>query len=89
MGEWMYRSTFFLTLALVGEEWSTSRPGRFIPRGKSPRYQLDRRWDGPQSRSGRREEKILNPTDPSIVQPVASRYTDYAIPASKFTCHKM
>jgi hypothetical protein len=30
-GEWMYRSTFFFTSALVGGEWSTSRPGRFTP----------------------------------------------------------
>jgi hypothetical protein len=28
MGEWMYRSTFFLTLVLVGGEWSASSPGR-------------------------------------------------------------
>jgi hypothetical protein len=42
---------------------------------------LYRRLGGSQSRSGRRgEEKILDPTDPSVVQPVASRYTDYAIP---------
>jgi hypothetical protein len=35
----------------------------FTPRGKSPRYPLDRRLDGPQSRSGRSgEEKILDPT---------------------------
>jgi hypothetical protein len=27
----MYRFTFFLTWALVGGEWSNSRPGRFIP----------------------------------------------------------
>jgi hypothetical protein len=53
----------FLTSALVGGEWSTSRPGRFTPRGKSPRYPLDRRLGGPQSRSGRSgEEKILSPT---------------------------
>jgi hypothetical protein len=63
----------------------TPRP--LYPRGKSPRYPLDRRLDGPQSRSGRfGEEKILDPTgtripDPSVVQLVASRYTDYAIPA--------
>jgi hypothetical protein len=30
----MYRSTFFLTSALVGSEWSASRPGRFIPGGR-------------------------------------------------------
>jgi hypothetical protein len=48
-----------------------------------PRYSLDRRLGGPQSRSGRRgEEKILEPTgtrnsDPSVVQPVVSHYTDY------------
>jgi hypothetical protein len=42
----------FLTLALVGGEWSASHPGRFIP-WKEPRYTLDRRLGGPQSRSGR------------------------------------
>jgi hypothetical protein len=45
------------------------------------------RLRGPQSRSGRRgEEEILDPTgirtlDFSVVQPVASRFIDYAIPA--------
>jgi hypothetical protein len=79
-GEWI-----FLTSALVGSEWSTSRLGR-LPRGKSPQYPLDRRLGGPQSPSGRRgEEKILDLTgtrtpNSSVVQPVASRYTDYAIP---------
>jgi hypothetical protein len=51
-----------------------------------PRYPLDRRLGGPQSRSGRRgEEKILDPTgtrnsDPSVV----SRYTDCALPAPTY-----
>jgi hypothetical protein len=40
---------------------------------------------GPQSRSGRRREKFLpyrdSNSNPSVVQPVASRYTDCAIPA--------
>jgi hypothetical protein len=53
-------------------------------RGKSPRYPLDRRLGAPQSRSEERgEEKILDPTGtensnpsaPSAVQPLASRYT--------------
>jgi hypothetical protein len=38
----------FLTSALDGGEWSASRPGRFTPQGKSPRYPLDRRLGGPQ-----------------------------------------
>jgi hypothetical protein len=77
----------------LGTSWRwvvnfTLRP--LYPRGKSPRYPLDRKLGGPQSRSGRfGEEKILDPTwtgtpTPSVVQPVASRYTDYAIPAPKW-----
>jgi hypothetical protein len=66
----------------------TLRP--LYPQGKSRRYPLDRRLGGPQSRSGRRgEEKILDPTgtrnsDPLVVQPVASHYTDRAIPAKGY-----
>jgi hypothetical protein len=41
----------FVTSALVGGDWSASRPGRFTP-GWSPRYPLDRRLVGPQSWSG-------------------------------------
>jgi hypothetical protein len=32
----------FLTTALARGEWSDSRPARSTPRGKSPRYPLDR-----------------------------------------------
>jgi hypothetical protein len=73
----MYRATIFLTLALVGGEQSA------LLRGKSPQYPLNR-LGGPQSQSGRHgEEKILDPTEtqtptPQVIQPVASRYTDYA-----------
>jgi hypothetical protein len=55
-----------------------------MPRPLYPRYPLDRKLGGPQSQSGRRgEEKILDPTGTRtpVVQPVASRYTDYAIQA--------
>jgi hypothetical protein len=53
----------FLTSALLGGERSVSRPGRFIPTEIDPRYALDRKLGGPQSRSGRHEEeKILDPT---------------------------
>jgi hypothetical protein len=49
---------------------------------KKTRYPLCRRLGGPQSRSGR-VRKISPPPgfDPRTVQPVASRYTDYDIPA--------
>jgi hypothetical protein len=58
-----------------------------LPPGKSPRYPCYRRLGGPQSRSGRYGEvKIftlpgLELPSPLLVQPVASRYTDWAIPA--------
>ena len=47
-----------------------------LPQGKT-RYQLYRRLDRPQGRSGRVGE-ISPPSgiDPLTVQPVASRYTD-------------
>jgi hypothetical protein len=57
------------------------------PQGKSPWYPLDRRLGGPQSRSARSgEEKNSQPRRESnprtpIVQPVAQRYTDWAITA--------
>jgi hypothetical protein len=47
----------FLTLALAGGEWSASHPSRFTPRGKSPRYPLDRRLGGLQSRFGQRRDE--------------------------------
>ena len=52
-----------------------------LPPGKT-RYPLYRRLGGPQSRSGQ-VWKISPPPrfDPRTVQPVASRHTDYAIPA--------
>jgi hypothetical protein len=55
----------FFTSALVGVEWSSSRPGRFIPREIGP----GRRLGGPQNQSGRcGKEKNL--TMPGI-EPVA------------------
>jgi hypothetical protein len=51
-GKRRYSSYSFLTSALDGGEWSASRPGRALPRGKDTRYPLYRRVGGPQSRSG-------------------------------------
>ena len=74
-------STLPSTSALDGGGWSTPRPGHFTPQGKT-RYILYRRLCGPHSRSGR-VRKISPPPgfDPRTVQPVASRYTDWDIPA--------
>jgi hypothetical protein len=71
----------FLTSALA--EGGQLHAPAALPPGKKPRYPLDRRLGGPQSRSERREE-ISWPywgsnSDPSVVQSVASPYTDYAI----------
>ena len=66
-------------------EGSASRPGRSLPPGKS-QYSLYRRLGGPQGRSGQ-VRKISPPPefDPRTVQPVASRYTDYAARPTKPT----
>ena len=60
-------------------------PAAALPPGNT-RYLLYRRLGGPQGRSGRLR-KISPPPgfDPQTVQPVASRYTDWAIPVN---CYK-
>ena len=59
-------------------EGSVSRPGRSLPPGKTL-YPLYRRLGRPQGQPGQ-VRKISPPPgfDPRTVQPVASRYTDYA-----------
>jgi hypothetical protein len=79
-GKYRYSSTISLTSALdrVGGQ---SHASANLPPGKT-RDPLYRRLGGPQGRSGRMR-KISPPPgfDPRTVQPVASRYTDWAIPA--------
>jgi hypothetical protein len=53
-GERIYSSYSLMTLALDVGEWSASRRGRSLPRGKDPRFPLNRRLGGPQRRSGER-----------------------------------
>ena len=67
-----------MTSALERDEGSASLPGRTSPPGKT-RYPLYRRLGGPQGRSGQ-VQKISPPPgfDPRTVQPLDSRYTDYA-----------
>ena len=66
-----------MTTALEGGEWSAARPGRTLPPGKT-RYPLFRKLGGPQGRSGRAENLAPPGFNPRTVQPVVSRYTDWA-----------
>jgi hypothetical protein len=63
--------------ALDGGGWSTPRLGRLTP-WNNPLPVYEAGWS--QSQSGRVWETSLTPVfDPRTVQPVASRYTDYAV----------
>ena len=96
-GRTAHRRSRGITLLFLGHdtrrgEGSESRPGRSLTPGKT-RYPLYRRLGGPQGRSGQ-VRKISPPPgfDPRTVQPVASRYTDYATrPITEkvrfFKCH--
>ena len=66
-----------MTAALEGGEWSAARPGRTLPSGKT-RYPFYRRLGGPQGRSGRAEDLVPTGIRSRTVQPVVSRYTDWA-----------
>jgi hypothetical protein len=85
----MYSSTHSFTSALDGGEWSALRPGRFTPREWAPGTHWIGGWVGPRAGLDAVEKRKilrlpppreLNPRTP-IVQPVAIRYTDWAITA--------
>jgi hypothetical protein len=65
------------TAALEGGEWSAARPGCTLPPGKTP-HPFYRRLGGPQGRTGRRENLVPTGIRSRTVQPVVSRYTDWA-----------
>ena len=66
-----------MTAALEGCEWSAARLGLTLPPGKT-RYPFYRRVGGPQGRSGRAESLVPTGIWFRAVQPVVSRYTDWA-----------
>jgi len=66
-----------MTAALEGGEWSAAGLGRTLPLGKT-RYPLYRRLGGPQGRFGRAENLVPTGIRSRTVQPVVSRYTDWA-----------
>jgi hypothetical protein len=79
-----------LPLALDGGQWSASRSDRFTSGERAPGTHWIGGWVDP--RTGVDEvEKILDLTgtqnsDPSVVQLVASHYTDCANPAHIYMC---
>jgi hypothetical protein len=86
LGEWRYSSTHFLTSALDGGEWSTSRSGRFTPRERAPGTHWIRGRVGLRAVLDAVMNKISSPRRESnpripIVQPLAQRHTDRAVTA--------
>jgi hypothetical protein len=76
----MYSCTLSLTSVLDGVGGQRHAPA-VSPPGKTW-YPLYRRLGGPQGQSGRMRKNSSAPRfDPRTVQPVPSRYTDWAIPA--------
>jgi hypothetical protein len=80
----------FMNSALVGGEWSATCPGRFNYGGRAPMpigWATDPFWTS--WRSGKSRQYWDSNSDCLAVNPIASRYTDCAIPASfsnnKFT----
>jgi hypothetical protein len=88
--EWRYSSIHSLTAALVGDEWSASRPGRFTTRERTPGTHWTGGCVGPRALLNAAVERKIpsprresNPRTP-IVQAIAQRYTDWAITALFF-----
>jgi hypothetical protein len=83
-GEYRYSSTLSLTSALDGSGWTTPHPGRFTSEKET--RDLFYSWlGGPKDRSGR-VGRISPPPgfNPRTVKPVASHYTDWAIPVDVY-----
>ena len=66
-----------MTTTLEGGEWSAARHGRTLPPGKT-RCPFYGRLGGSQGRSGRAQNLVPTGIRSRTVQPVVSRYTDWA-----------
>jgi hypothetical protein len=80
----------FLSSAPVWGEWSASRPGRFTPGERAPSTHWVGGWvnlrTGLDDVENRKSLALpgLEPCDPSVVQPVASRYIDSQLQDSRY-----
>jgi hypothetical protein len=84
-GEVYVQIHVFLISALVGGEWSASRPFRFTPKEGAPGTIWIGGWVDPRTGLDDMEKRKFLPhresnSCPLGVRPVASSYTDYAIP---------
>ena len=78
--EYMYSSTLSFTSDPGARGWSIPRPSRFAAE-KENRYPLYRKLGGPRDRYWWMRKSSPPPGfDPRTVHPVASPYTDWAIP---------
>jgi len=66
-----------MTVALNRGEWSAARPGHTLPPGKT-QYPFYRRLGGPQDWCGWAENLVPTGIRSRIIQPIVSRYTDWA-----------
>jgi hypothetical protein len=74
----------YFTSAVVGSEWSVSCPGHFTPTEINRVTHLIGGWVGPEISLDYMKRRKSYPyrvsnSDPSVVQPVASRYNNCAI----------
>jgi hypothetical protein len=92
--KWRYSSTHSLTSAIDGCEGSASHPGRFVSSERTPGTHWIGGWMGPRAvLDAVVKRKIPSPRRESsprtqIVQPLAQRYTDWAITALTFHNYK-
>jgi hypothetical protein len=89
-----YSSYSFTNSALDGVGGQRHAPAAIYPRGKDPRYPLDRRLGRPQRRSGHEDYRKKSfrlcrgsNFDRPVVQSVVRHYTAWATPAPLLTLH--
>jgi hypothetical protein len=83
----------FFSSALDGSGWPASRPGSTLPRRKKPRYRLDTRHGGLQSRPGsrcwRKTTLLLPGIQPRSSKPYSRHPTEQTSTASFFRTEQL